>query len=117
MGSLVLSYPMFEFIKRKYPWLSIYVLLFDQNKEVLKLMDVVPSETIITVRNTSLIRMLLDSLRAFIKMRKAKKDTFIDCESFSRVSSIYSFLSGAKIQAPYVKWMSGYPLDSSRHNI
>jgi len=101
MGSLVLSYPMFEFIRRKYPWLSIYVLLFDQNKEVLKLMDVVPSETIITVRNTSLIRMLLDSLCAFIKMRKAKIDTVIDCELFSRVSSIYSFLSGAKIRTGF----------------
>ena len=101
MGSLILAYPMFEFIKGKYPGASIHVLLFDQNKEILELIDVVPSENILTVRNNSLIKMLLDSLRALIKLRKIKIDTVIDCELFSRISSIYSFLSGARIRVGF----------------
>jgi len=101
MGSLVLAYPMFEFIGRKYPGVSIHVLLLNQNKEILELIDVVPSGNILTVRNTSLIRMLLDSLRVLIKIRKSKIDTVIDCELFSRVSAIYSFLSGAKIRTGF----------------
>ena len=101
MGSLVLAYPMFEFIGRKYPGVSIHVLLLNQNKEILELIDVVPSGNILTVRNTSLLRMLLDSLRVLVKMRKSKIDTVIDCELFSRVSAIYSFLSGAKIRAGF----------------
>lgn len=101
MGSLILAYPMFEFVKRKYPGASIHALLFDQNKEILELIDVVPSENILTVRNTSLIKMLLDTFRALIRMRKIKIDTVIDCELFSRISSIYSFLSGARIRAGF----------------
>lgn len=101
MGSLVLAYPMFEFIGRKYPGVSIHVLLLDQNKEILELIDVVPPGNILTVRNTSLIRMLLDSLRVLVKIRKSKIDSIIDCELFSRVSAIYSFLSGAKIRAGF----------------
>jgi lipopolysaccharide heptosyltransferase II len=101
MGSLILAYPMFEFIGRKYPGASIHVLLLDQNKEILELIDVVPPGNILTVRNTSLIRMLLDSLRVLVKIRKSKIDAVIDCELFSRISSIYSFLSGAKIRAGF----------------
>jgi len=101
MGSLVLSYPMFEFIGKKYPGVSIHVLLLDQNKEMLELIDVVPLRNILTVRNTSLIRMLLDSLRVLVKIRKSKIDAVIDCELFSRISSIYSFLSGAKTRAGF----------------
>ena len=78
MGSLVLAYPMFELIKRRYHGLSIYVLLFDQNREVLEMIDMVPSENILTVCNTSLIRMLLDSLRTLVSMRKIRVDTVID---------------------------------------
>jgi len=45
--------------------------------------------------------MLLDSLRALIKLRKIKIGTVIDCELFSRISSIYSFLSGARIRVGF----------------
>ena len=101
MGSLVLAYPMFELIGRKYPGASIHVLLLNQNKEVLELIDVVPPGNILTIRNASLIRMLLDSLCVLVKIRKSKIDTVIDCELFSRISSIYSFLSGAKIRTGF----------------
>jgi len=101
MGSLVLAYPMFEFIGRKYPGVSIHVLLLDQNREILELIDVVPLRNILTVRNTSLIRMLLDTFRVLVKIRESRIDTVIDCELFSRVSAIYSFLSGAKIRAGF----------------
>jgi len=101
MGSLILACPMFDHIRAKYPSASIYVLLFEQNGEMLEVIDIVPSENIMAVSNGSLMRMAMDSLRALIKIRKSKIDTVIDCELFSRVSSIYSFLSGAKIRAGF----------------
>ncbi len=101
MGSPILAQPMFAHIRAKHPGATVYVLLFNQNKEVLELVDVVPSENIITVRNTSLTRFLSDSFSSIIKMHKIKIDTVIDCELFSRVSAIYSFLSGAKIRAGF----------------
>ncbi|MCP4106808.1 MAG: glycosyltransferase family 9 protein [Desulfobacteraceae bacterium] len=101
MGSLVLACPMIDHIKKKYPEASVYFLLFEQNKEILELLDVVPLSNILTVSNTSLLKMMKHTVRALIKLRLAKIDTVIDCELFARISSIYSFLSGAKIRVGF----------------
>jgi len=101
MGSLVLACPMFDRIKAKYPSSSIHVLLFEQNKEMLEVIDAVPSDNILTIRNASLRKMLLDSFRALKRLRKIGIDAVIDCELFSRVSAIYSFLSGSKMRAGF----------------
>jgi lipopolysaccharide heptosyltransferase II len=101
MGSLVLAHPMFELLKNKYPNSSIHALVFKQNSIVIELMDVMPKENIHTVSNRSLSALLTGSLRLISKMRNLKIDTVIDCELFSRISSIYSFLSGARIRAGF----------------
>ncbi len=101
MGSLVLACPMIDHIKKKYPEASVYFLLFEQNKEILELLDIVPLSNILTISNTSLLKMLKHTIRALIKLRFAKIDTVIDCELFARISSIYSFLSGARIRVGF----------------
>lgn len=101
MGSLVLARPMFDHIKKKYPNASIYVLLFEQNKEVLEILNVLPQENILTVGNSSIKQLLGDSIHVLKKMRKLGIDTVLDCELFSRVGSIYSFLSGARIRVGF----------------
>jgi len=101
MGSLALARPMFDHINEKYPQASIFVLLFEQNKEFLNILNVVPEENILTVENASLGKLLTDSLRVVKEMRKIGIDTILDCELFSRISSIYSFLSGAKIRVGF----------------
>ena len=101
MGSLVLARPMFDHIKKKYPNASIYVLLFEQNKEVLEILKVIPQENIFTVSNSSIKKLLGDSIHVLKKMRKIGIDTVLDCELFSRVGSIYSFLSGARIRVGF----------------
>jgi hypothetical protein len=58
MGSLVLARPMFDHIKKKYPNASIYVFLFEQNKEVLEILKVLPPENIFTVSNSSIKQLL-----------------------------------------------------------
>jgi ADP-heptose:LPS heptosyltransferase len=101
MGSLVLARPMFDHIKGKYPGASIHVLVFEQNREVLDILNVVPPGHILTVSNRSLTGFLLDSIRALRRIRRFSIDTVIDCELFSRISSIYSFLSGARTRAGF----------------
>lgn len=54
MGSLVLAYTMFEALEEKYPEASIHVLLFEQNREFLEVLQAVPASRILTVRNDSL---------------------------------------------------------------
>ncbi len=101
MGSLVLAYPMFQQIKRRYPGAELYGLLFDKNKEVLSLLDVTSPEKIITIRDTSFGVFAVDCLRALSHIRKLKLDVVIDCELFARISSLFSFLSSARIRVGF----------------
>jgi ADP-heptose:LPS heptosyltransferase len=101
MGSLVLAYPMFQRIEEKYPDATLYGLLFEKNKEVLQLLNVTPSENLLTIRDKSLKTFVRDSIRVFVQLRKLKVEVVIDCELFARISSIFSFLSGAGIRVGF----------------
>ncbi|MGH8498199.1 MAG: glycosyltransferase family 9 protein [Methylococcales bacterium] len=101
MGSLVLAYPMFQRISERYPEASVSVLVFEKNKEMLEILGVVAEENILTVRDGTLRHFILDSLRALLKMRGLAVDVVVDCELFARVSSIFSFLSGAGIRCGF----------------
>ena len=104
MGSLVLACPMFEKIRKTYGTASIFVLAFERNREVVELLELVPSDHLLTVSDVSFGRFLTDSLRVVRKMRRIGIDTVIDCELFSRVSSIFSFLSGAVIRSGFYRF-------------
>jgi ADP-heptose:LPS heptosyltransferase len=101
MGSLVLAQPMFARIRQTHPQARIYALLFERNRECLELFDSVSPKNIFTVNGDSLSALIRDSIRALIRIRGQKIDTIIDCELFSRISSIFSFLSGAKIRVGF----------------
>jgi len=101
MGSLVLAHPMFTYIKKHYPGAEIFVLVFKKNRECLETLKLVPERNILTVNGDSLTAMLKDSLRFIFRMRKEKIHAVIDCELFSRISSIYAFLSGAGLRVGF----------------
>ena len=101
MGSLLLAKPMFDYIQERYPHASIYVMLFKKNREFLEILNIVPDSNIFTVDSDSIINLLLDSSRIISRIRREMIDTVIDCELFSRISSIYSFLSCASIRVGF----------------
>jgi ADP-heptose:LPS heptosyltransferase len=101
MGSLVLAQPMFMRLKQQYPEASIHVLMFAKNREVLDLLNVVPIENVLTLDDSSLKSLVKDSLWAIRRMRQLKIDAVIDCELFARISSIFSYLSGAAFRVGF----------------
>jgi len=101
MGALVLGYPMFQRLKKKFPAASLHVMLFERNREVVELLGVIPPENIITINDKSMPVFVKSALGALADMRRLKIDTVIDCELFSRISSIFSFLSGAAIRVGF----------------
>ncbi len=101
MGSWVLAYPMFQHLKSKYPDASISVLLFKKNREILDILDYVPQNNILTLDPSSMHTLLADSIRVWLEIRRTKFDAVIDCELFHRISSIFSFLSGADIRVGF----------------
>ena len=101
MGALVLAHPMFQRLKEKYPRAKLYVMLFEKNREVVELLGIVPPENIIAINDASMLTFIRDTLNGLFRMRKLKFDTVIDCELFSRISSILAFLSGAAVRVGF----------------
>ncbi|MBW2067151.1 MAG: glycosyltransferase family 9 protein [Deltaproteobacteria bacterium] len=101
MGSLLLAKPMFDHVRKRYPGASLYVLLFERNREFLEILDLVPRENIVGIDGDTFGHFLRSSIRALVRIRREKIDTVLDCELFARVSSLYSFLSGARIRVGF----------------
>jgi len=101
MGSLVLAHPMFARLKQQYPEATIHVLLFAKNREVLDLLEVVPEDHVLTLNDSSLDGLIKDSYNVIRTLRELKIDAVIDCELFARISSIFSYLSGATLRVGF----------------
>jgi len=101
MGSLVLAQPMFSRLREKYPNASFYALVFQKNREVLELLEALPDDNILTLRDGSLTALATDSVAALRTLRRFRIDAVVDCELFARLSAILSFLSGARIRVGF----------------
>ncbi len=101
MGSLVLARPMLERLRERFPDARLHALVFAQNREVLDLQGIVPPEHVVTLRNDGLFHLLADSRRALKALRAQGIDTVLDLELFARISSIYSYLSGARVRVGF----------------
>ena len=101
MGSLVLAHDMFTRLKTRYPDAELHALLFRKNREILDLMRVIDPARVHTVDDQSLPSLLASLWRAIVELRRARVDVAIDCELFSRVSSLLSYASGAAIRVGF----------------
>ena len=101
MGSLVLSQPLFGKLRSLWPGARIHALVFERNREALEMLEVIPPENIVSVSDQSLTKFAAKSVKAVRKMRRFGIDIAIDAELFSRISSIFSFLSGAAVRVGF----------------
>ena len=101
MGSLVLAHDMFARLKTRYPNAELHALLFGKNREILDLMQVIKPENVHTVDDKSLAGLLGSLWRSVMQLRRANVDVAIDCELFSRISSLLSYASGAKVRVGF----------------
>ena len=74
---------------------NVYFCVFDENREILDIIDVLPKENIFVIRNRQFLIFLLDILRSLYQIRKIGIDTTVDMEFFARASAILSYLTGA----------------------
>ena len=101
MGSLVLAHDMFARLKTRYPNAELHALLFGKNREILDLMQVIKPANVHTVDDKSLMGLLSSLWRCVMQLRRANVDVAIDCELFSRISSLLSYFSGASIRVGF----------------
>jgi len=103
MGSTVIANPALQKAKDALG-AEIFFLIFERNADSLRLLPTVPEANIITIRETSLMALALDSLRFLRWARKAKIDTVVDLELFSRYSGLLTGLSGARRRVGFHKF-------------
>jgi ADP-heptose:LPS heptosyltransferase len=101
MGSLVLAHDMFARLKTRYPNAELHALLFGKNREILDLMQVIKPANVHSVDDKSLTGLLSSLWRAVQALRRANVDVAIDCELFSRISSLLSYASGARVRVGF----------------
>ena len=101
MGSLVLAQDIFTRLKTRYPNAELHALLFGKNREILDLMQVIKPGNVHTVDDKSLAGLLASLWRCVMQLRRANVDVAIDCELFSRISSLLSYASGARVRVGF----------------
>ena len=74
---------------------NVYFCVFEENREILDIIDVLPRENVFVIRNRQFSIFLLDILRSLYRIRRIGIDTTVDMEFFARASAILSYLTGA----------------------
>ena len=95
-GSTVLAY---HAIRRAIDMVgreNVYFAVFQDNRFILDVMDVIPEENVITLSTRSPLGLALDALRAVHQVRKIGIDAVVDLEFLTRFSAILTFTTGAK---------------------
>jgi len=94
-GTTVLAHPAFlravEMVGRRH----VYFVVFEENRHIMDVLDVIPRENVIAIPTSGLFAVLRGALRAARKLRKLRIDAVVDMEFFARSSAVLSFLAGA----------------------
>lgn len=103
MGSTVIANPALEKAKNALG-AEIFFLIFERNADSLRLLPTVPEQNIVTISEDGLWELAKGTIRILFWMRKAKIDTVVDMELFSRYSGLLTGLSGAKRRVGFHKF-------------
>jgi ADP-heptose:LPS heptosyltransferase len=95
MGSVVLAGPMFGHIRARYPNAQLHLLQLKKNQQVAKLLQLAPVDNLHALDDASGLDLLRSVWQMSQTLRSLPVDVVIDCELFSRISSLLAFASGA----------------------
>ncbi|HOJ52612.1 MAG TPA: glycosyltransferase family 9 protein [Syntrophales bacterium] len=88
---------------------NVYFLVFEENKEILSILDLIPEENVISLRKENFIVFFVDLICALRRMWRLKIDAVIDMEFFARASAVIAYLSGARIRVGLHRFTSEAP--------
>ncbi len=94
-GATVLAYDAVRAAIERVGRDHVFFCVFTENRAILDVMDVIPHDNVLTIRNDSVPHLLTDSVAAIRRARRAGIDTTIDMEFFARGSAILAYLTGA----------------------
>jgi ADP-heptose:LPS heptosyltransferase len=88
---------------------NVYFIVFEENRFILDLLELVPEENVITLSSQSLTGLAGTTLRAMRRLWRMKLDAAIDMEFFARGSAAITFLSGARARVGFHTWYAAGP--------
>jgi len=92
MGSTVLAYPALAELKKRCADVELFFLTFKNNAGIIHALNLTPSSNVITVDIDSTSKLLITGLGAIRRLLRARIDTAIDMDFFSRFTALLSFL-------------------------
>jgi ADP-heptose:LPS heptosyltransferase len=95
MGSTILVDPAMKKL-RKETNVNLFFVIFKKNKASLNLLGTIPEKNIFTIREESLVSLIVDTLRFLFWARTNNIDTVIDLELFSRFTALITGFCGAQ---------------------
>ncbi len=95
-GSTVLAYPAIRRAIETVGRENIYFVVFEDNRFILDVMEIIPAGNVITIATRSLFELTAGALQAVLKVRKIGIDAVVDMEFLTRFSAILTFMTGAK---------------------
>lgn len=101
MGSTIIASAMIRRVQQRYADAEHCFCIFKKNAASLRLLGLFREENIFTIRDDSLAHMATDVWNFMAFCRRERIDTVIDLELFSRISSLLSLLSGARIRVGF----------------
>jgi ADP-heptose:LPS heptosyltransferase len=108
-GATVLAYRAIERAVKRVGRENVYFWVFEDNRFILDLLDLIPPENVLTVRTRGMFVLGWDLLRTAWHARKLGIDATVDMEFFSRASAILALLTGASRRAGLHRFTSEGP--------
>ena len=100
-GATVLAYSALSRARAMVGADNLFFVVFSENRFILDLLEVVPNENVVVIRTDGPLRLVVDTLKAVLRLRREGVDATVDFEFFARSSAILSYLSGARARAGY----------------
>ena len=104
MGSAILAYPAMKALQRQYPGAELFFMIFSKNRASVDLLNLIPPEKVLTLREGSLGAFLADVVKIIFRMHREKIDCVFDLELFTRVTAALTFFSGAPVRVGFHKY-------------
>lgn len=80
---------------------NVFFLMFEENRFILDVMDLIPRENVLTIRTKSAVSMVTNCLSRLREIRRRKIDACIDMEFFARSSAVIAYMMGTRIRVGF----------------
>ncbi|MGH7996442.1 MAG: glycosyltransferase family 9 protein, partial [Opitutaceae bacterium] len=100
-GSTVLAYRALAEAVRRVGRENVRFLVFEENRFVVDLLELLPAENVIAIRTADATALLASAWQRLKVIRRLRIDACVDLEFFTRSSAILSWLTGARIRVGF----------------